>query len=148
MKKTLMVLGGIFIVILIAVATYFIYFFFFVGPVLDKESKAWVDEIVPKIITTWDADELLKVGSPEFLSTVSREEIKSLFSTLATELGTLKKYSGSMGEAGIEIHNGQKTIKAKYLVEADFTKRSAEIDVQGIKEDGVWKIFGFRIDIK
>jgi hypothetical protein len=145
MKRTLMIFGGIFAAIIIALVIYFAYFFIFIGPVLDKESKAWVDEIVPKIVATWDVDKLVKNGSSEFLNTVSREEIEKLFFTLSTELGTLEKYNGSKGEAGIEIHNGQKTTRAKYLAEADFVKRSAEINVQGIKEKGVWKISGFYV---
>lgn len=148
MRKILMVLGGIFVAILIAVVIYFIYLFVFIGPVLDKESKAWVDEIMPKIITTWDVNELINDGSTEFLNTVPREEIENLFSTLSTALGIFEKYNGSIGEAGIEIHNGQKTIRAKYIVEADFTKQLAEIDIRGIKENGAWKIFGFHVNIK
>src|SRR5262245_15800289 len=99
MKKLLIILGGIFAIILILFLVVFGYASI-VGPRLDRESKAWVDDLVPKIVTRWDANILAENSSAELLKVSSKEEFLRTFAILSDELGTMEKYKGSQGEAG------------------------------------------------
>jgi hypothetical protein len=146
MKKLLMVLGGIFGLILLLLIG-LIGYGFYEGPQLDAESKAWVDSIVPKVATTWDAKVLIENGSPELLETASVEEFDELMTSISTELGAFKKYGESQGEAGIHINNGQKTITAEYRAWAEYEKGVAQITIRGIKREDSWKILNFHVNL-
>jgi hypothetical protein len=116
-----------------------------VGPELDKESKDWVDKIVPEIISSWDVDGIISNSSSELLRVTPREKLKKLFTTLSNELAHLKEYKGATGESWIDFNNGVKTITAVYIAEAVFTKGSAQIAIRGIKEADGWKLCSFHV---
>lgn len=145
MKNILMVLGIIFVVIIVIVGGFFAYYFLSAGP-LDKESKTWVDTVMPKILETWDPNEIIKNASPEWLQTVPEEKTKEFTDAVRQEFGTLAKYASSTGEAGIRVNNFSTTITAEYIVEADFTKGHGRVFIKGIKENGQWKIFTLFVD--
>jgi hypothetical protein len=147
MKRTLIIIAGVFASLVVIGTMYFLYFFTFVQPALNKESKAWVDETVPRIVTTWNVDETINNSSPELLQIMSREDIKVLFSTRSTKLGPFKKYNGSTGEAGIEINIGHKFTTAEYTARTNFINGAAEISIRGIKENGAWKILEFHVNV-
>ena len=73
MKKTLMILGGIFLVILV-VGVVGIVFIATKGRALDKESKQYVDAAVPAIVSQWDTQELINRAGPEFMGMVFLSE--------------------------------------------------------------------------
>jgi hypothetical protein len=65
MKIALKIVGGAFASFVAIGAIYFYYLFTVVQPALNKESKVWVDETVPSIVTTWNVDEMINSSSPE-----------------------------------------------------------------------------------
>jgi hypothetical protein len=78
---------------------------------------------------------------------LSKDDFEKTFGSLATELGTFKKYDGSQGQAGIHIEGGQKTITAEYVAAAEFQNGVAQVAIRGIKENGGWKILNFNVNV-
>ena len=146
MKKILTILGAIFIcLILVGVIAISGLYYYFSG--LNKESKAYVDEVIPMIVTSWNSKELINRVSPEFLQVVSAEKIGLLFSTLSEQIGPLKDYKGSTGKAKVTITPKGKVIAANYLAKAVFEKAPAKIEIQTILLDNKWQIEGFRVTL-
>ncbi|MEO6536598.1 MAG: hypothetical protein ABIT47_02825 [Candidatus Paceibacterota bacterium] len=115
------------------------------GTAYDKESKAWVDNEVPKIVSNWNSNELIDHSSPELLVIMNKDQANAFIASARDGLGSMKKYNGSTGESGIHINNGKQTISAEYVAKADFEKGSADIDIRLLKEGGIWKILYFHI---
>ncbi|MBV8249399.1 MAG: hypothetical protein JO200_13215, partial [Comamonas sp.] len=92
MKRTLMILGGVFLGIFVAVvvgtSTLVVK-----GNALDKESKEYANTAIVAAISNWDVHELKRRASPEFSSATSDEELGRLFS-LFSMLGRLRVYQG------------------------------------------------------
>jgi hypothetical protein len=147
MKKALIIIGVCFLAAVLLAVMYFGYFFAVVQPGLDKESRAWIDDVVPRIVATWDVNEAFNDSSSNLLQITSRDELKSLFAALSSKLGAFKKYDGATGEAGIEINNGHESTTAEYLARAEFSNGAAEMHIRGIKEYGHWKILEFHVDV-
>jgi len=116
------------------------------GHVLDKSSKAYVDEAIPAIVTSWLPHELLKRESSAFLKATSDAQLMQLFVDFR-RIGALQSYEGCKGEANIKytLASG-KMITAAYSGQAIFQNGKAEIKVLLIQQNGEWKIQGFRIE--
>jgi hypothetical protein len=144
MKTFLMILGGIFgVLILSAVGLLIFAYISSGGPELDLESKAWVDSVVPEIVSSWDENKFKENSNYRLLETTDNESILKLLSTLEDQFGDLKNYQGSEGQAGIRVNNGVKTITAEYIAHAEFETGMAQIEIQGIKEEDKWTILRF-----
>ncbi len=115
---------------------------------LNRESKAFVDKIVPQITTSWDPNLLIKNASPELLKTVSHKKIRASFAAFNRKLGPLEKYLGSNGEVGIYIKKEKKIIAATYSAKARFKNKFAQIKIQLIKDAKAWKIAAFSVKHK
>lgn len=147
-KKAILILaivGVIFLGIIIAIImmSYF-------GSKLDKESKVYVDNIVPSVFGRWDFSKLMQQVSPEFLSTIKTPQDKSrledLFKVCSERLGMLKQYSGSEGQATVyhEVGKG-KIVYADYIARGDFQKDQAKITMRIIRRGDKWQIYSFNI---
>jgi hypothetical protein len=143
MKKTIMVLGYVFLVLIILAAAG-IASLAIIGKRLDKESKVFVDSALPAIIEEWDISELQKRASPEFDDSVDYDDLEEYLGSLL-ELGKLEGYKGSTGESNITLSLGGYEITADYTASADFEKGSVEIQISLIKHNGAWQILDFRV---
>ena len=115
MKKFFVVLGLVFAGLLL-IGVVGLGIVAYIGRGLDQDSKRFVDDEVPRIVTKWDVREFINHVSPEFVQTVSPEKLGGLFLLLSDRLGPLKEYQDSQGEAGIKISPmGSKTITATYV---------------------------------
>src|SRR4029077_18102672 len=132
----LQILGGVLLLILVIIGSAVAYLFY-AGPRLDASSRAYVDQTVPLIVDKWSEDALWTRAAPELRQKVTREQLKDLFAKCSRELGNLRTYDGSAGEAnfGFTIYNG-KVITARYLVKSRFEKGSADLAVGLIEHDG------------
>ena len=117
------------------------------GEDLDKQSQAYVDEIVPKIAKGWNADELLKQASPELLKAAPENRIRVLFDTFSKKLGPLKNYEGSKGQANIffTFLNGR-TVTATYVSNTTFEKGAATIETRIIFRNKNWQVLRFFVN--
>jgi hypothetical protein len=144
-KKTIMILGYIFLVLIIGIVagmgTLAV-----IGNRLDKESKAFVDAAIPAIISTWDVSEVEKRASPEFNDEVDYDELEQDFGVLQ-QLGKLVEYKGSTGDANItlSLQYGYE-ITADYTASAEFEAGSTNIRMSLIKRGGRWQILDFKIN--
>lgn len=145
MKKTLTILGGIFVavilvgVVMIAIAAV-------KGTALDKESREYLDEAIPAIVGKWDIKEIQKRASPEFNEAVKPEDLEKLMRVFR-RLGSLKSYNGAKGDSTISITSQHgKVISATYIARADFSNGPAEITMSLIKHGDQWQLLGIHVD--
>jgi hypothetical protein len=128
-------------VILIAVATAVgVTFAIHLGP----ESKAFVDETVPKIVKSWDVQDLVDLASPDLLEAISRDEMDKVFEASAKRLGRLRTYTGSWQEsADIRLFDPRQSHATfLYMTEAVFERGGATIGIQVKKRYGLRALLG------
>ncbi len=144
-KKTITLLGYVFLVLIVgtaaAMGTLAV-----LGKRLNKESKTFVDAAVPAIVSGWDVEEIQKRASPEFNDEVDYDDLEQDLETLR-QLGELVEYKGSSGDANItlSIRYGYE-ITADYTASADFEAGSADIHISLIKHDGQWQILDLTVN--
>ena len=115
------------------------------GNKLDSESKSFVDAAVPAISTNWSQKDLLERASPEFVQSVSTDQLKAGFDQFAM-LGHLTRYEGSQGEANMAFLSGAgSSVSASYTAKARFENGEAVFRIALVKRDGNWLIQGFNI---
>lgn len=147
MKKTLMILGGVFLVIIV-LGIVGVTILAVKGRALDKESKQYVDAAVPAIVSGWDITEIQKRASPEFKAAVKAEDLEKLVG-MFRRLGKLKAYNGAKGDANISVTSQHgKVISAAYIASADFDTGPAEIKMSLIKHGDQWQLLGLHINSK
>ena len=145
MKKLLIVLGIIFVCIIVigvigsSIAAYH-------GTKLDKNSKAYVDEVIPVIVSSWNSQELIYRASPELLKIMPQDKVDGMFKMLSGKLGGLKKYKGSKGSSFVNFSSSGKVITASYVVQAAFEKADAEIKISIIQHNNKWQILEFFVN--
>ena len=145
MNKFFKVLGIIFLVALIAVAT-LIGYGAYKGSKLDVSSKTYVDEIVPVIVSSWSSEDLMKYASPQLRQIVIEEQLKQLLLKLS-KLGHLKKFDGSKGDSNVSLTTQYgKVVSATYVAKAKFENGDAEINVRVIQNNGQWQLLNFYVN--
>jgi hypothetical protein len=143
MKKTLRVLGAIFIIlIVIGMGGFFI--LAREGATLDVESHDYVDSSVMAIITDWDQNELRKRMTAESQDKYPPQDMDRLFAKLRT-LGRIKTYDGSRGQARLGINPMGKIVTANYEATANFDTGPAQITLNLIKGIDGWRIQSFYV---
>jgi hypothetical protein len=143
MKRTIMILGYIFLALIVVIAAT-IASVTIIGKKLDNESKAFVDAAIPAIVSEWDVSELQKRASPELDASVDYDDVEDYFDSLK-ELGKFQEYNGSTGDSNITISIAGYEITADYTASADFETGSVEIQISLIKHDGQWQILDFKV---
>jgi hypothetical protein len=83
LKRFLSIIGGLFLVLVLLAGGVFGYLAY-QGRGLDASSKAYVEENIPAIISTWSKDALLKRSSPQLLKVIDEkpEQMDQLFQKL------------------------------------------------------------------
>ena len=116
---------------------------------LNKESKQYVDNVIPKIIKNFDENVFLEYAAPELVKNIPKEKIEKIFK-MYKKLGTFEKYLGSKGKAKVSfaIMQLKKWTYAKYTCKAQFTTGEAIIKVTIIKENNQWYIYHLKINSK
>lgn len=138
-------LGGIFLGLVLLGGLLFGYVAIFVGPPLDASSKAYIDQNIPIIVSSWSTDELVNRSSPELLAVANKEQMNQLLTKLSA-LGKLKQYLGCKGDSNIMFNIGSpNAITAQYISEADFENGHAQITTRLIQRDGKWQIMYFYV---
>ena len=147
MNKSL-VIGGVLFLVLLTLIGSVVGYFVYNGSGLDASSKAYVDENIPLIVSSWSKEELLKRSSPKLIELVNKNpnQLDQLFKKLST-LGAMTHYEGSKGQAYFFVNYPQgKSISAKYTANAKFEHGEAEIQVQMVQESDQWQIINFHVN--
>ena len=147
MKKTLSILGGIFL-LLIVVGGGFIGYMVYQGRGMDSSSKAYVEANVPPILSTWSEKGLLKRSSPLLLKVLDDhpKQLDLLFHKFS-ELGHLKSFGDVRGESKIMYNTKYgKVTTAYYQANAKFENGKALITVRLIRSpEGKWQFLLFNV---
>ena len=145
MNKFFKVLGIFFLLALIALAV-LIGYGAYSGSKLDVSSKAFVDEIVPAIVSSWSSEDVIKHASPQLRQIANDEQLNQLMLKLS-KLGNLKKYEGSKGDSNVSLTTQYgKVVSANYIAKAKFENGDAEINVRVIQNDGKWQLLNFYVN--
>ncbi|HLF86758.1 MAG TPA: hypothetical protein VI584_06735 [Nitrospiria bacterium] len=145
MKKLFQVLGLIFAGLILAGVIAFVVIAL-KGGALDKESKAYVDEVTPKILADLRKETLLTYSSDELKNAVKPEDMDKLF-VWFNKLGQFKEYKGSKGQANISVTTqAGKVITGHYVAEAEFDTGPAQVQIMTVKKGEKWFIQMFRIN--
>ena len=145
MKKFFIGLGITFSIIIVALAI-LITVVAVKGSALDKESMAYVDEVIPIILADLNKETLFQYASDQLRSSAPDEKMDQVFSWFK-QLGEFEKYNGSTGQAKMSVTTGSgKQISGYYEAKADFSTGPSTIKVTTIKIGDDWKISGFHID--
>ncbi len=115
------------------------------GTALDKESKAYVDDVTPKILADLNQETLFLYASDELKNSASPEDFEKIFNWFG-KLGRFVEYKESKGQSNISvtIQNG-KQIKAYYEAQAEFETGPVTVAVAAIKKGDNWQLIGFKI---
>ena len=131
------------LLIVITASAIFIYWLYAYGPHLDTSSKAFVEENIPPIISSWSKEEFVRRASPELLASLSEDWLRHKFYNLSL-LGPLKRLGGFSGQA--TIHIGQ-FVSATYTANAEFQNVPAYLQVDLIRQDDSWAISNLRVTV-
>lgn len=145
MQKVLATLGVAFLVLVVALGL-IVGYAIRSGSKWDASSKSYVDRVVPEIIGTWSPDLLIREESSGLRRSVGRDKIVAVFQK-SSALGRLTSYVGSKGQARISFtpRNG-KVITATYQATAKLEHGEVTINVNLVREDERWKIYGFFVN--
>jgi hypothetical protein len=148
LKKFLSIIDGLFLILILFVVSFFGYAAY-QGRGLDASSKAYVEENIPAIISTWSKDELLKRSSPQLLTTINEkpEQLDQLFQKLSM-LGPMLSFGEVKGDSNVSYttQNGKVTTAA-YVATAKFKNGEGRINARLIQSPaGQWQLLQFRVE--
>lgn len=145
MNKTLKILGGVFLSLVILVA---------IGAMiivpkwrsLGKEALAYIEANLPAIVESWNPKELEKRADPKLLSTTSTGDIAKIFGWFST-LGKLRKLEMPTGQLWWGDYEDLKEggIWADCIVQAEFDRGPADIRVVLHRSGDTWQIRVFTL---
>jgi hypothetical protein len=145
MRRFLIIFGAISLTVAI-VAVSGLAWIAYQGSKLDAESKAFVDEAVPAIVTHWDKDELLRRGSLKLRDGIRPEALRALFENFSG-LGRLSAYEGAVGQSTMSYEPGSGgAVTALYEAKAKFENGRASIRLLLSKHNGQWMIENFHLE--
>src|SRR5262245_12546066 len=116
-----------------------------VGPELDSDSQAYVDQTIPVLVEGWDPEALRSRSSDELRPYLKEPDMGNLYG-MFRRLGAMKHYDGSRGQANLFFQPRGIRTTAAYVAKADFENGPATIKMSLIKRDGAWQILEFRVD--
>jgi Tfp pilus assembly protein PilP len=119
------------------------------GSNVGKEAAQYADNVFMNMFGKWDADRLLAEASPEYFSTMPREQgaatTKNLFRDASEKLGRLQKYAiASQNMRTSKSPDGKTVTFMEYTANSSFEKGNAQIILTLIRKDDKWKVYGFR----
>lgn len=139
--KILGVLIGLAFIGMIAIFGYEEYW----GSSFQESSRAYVNDAIPTVLSTWSADELIKRGSPHFLAAANTDQLKA-FMRSRSRYGKLESFSNVDGHALISFSLREgKQVTADYQARAKFSRGEVDVSLRLVLVDDEWKIWSFFI---
>lgn len=145
MKVILAIIGVLLLFVTLILAA-FVGYSAYRGPQFDASSRAYLDENLPPILSTWSTQELRSRASPQLLDVFNDEQARLLFRNLST-LGQLRELGDANGESNITFtpHAGR-VITAAYIAKAYFEGGDAIVRARLILHDEQWKFLSFHVE--
>lgn len=145
MKKILKVLGIIFLVIVILIASLFAYTYL-KSSEYNEEALPYIEKVIPEL-STWNTKILKKYSAPEALANIKDEEFEKLMRWFS-KLGNLKsiekpKFVNFSNYSSLE--NGQKTILS-YTILAHYENGDALIEMSLLEVENGFQVYRFHLN--
>lgn len=147
MKKFIKIFLSV-IVSLIIIIGLFIGYMFITGGELDDSSKSFVDNSIPKILSTWDYKTFCDFSHPALIKKLNNKDFDKFSSIIRKNFGKYVKYNSSSGEATLIKTNLQNITKANYVSNVEFEKGSTDVSTELIYDKDKWHITKINIAIK
>jgi len=113
----------------------------------DKDAGAWVDSVLPKILSNWDDRVLAKEAHSEFQRVTPPQKLTTYFTACRSQLGSLVRCGSCKGTLTARYDPGKGiTVWGFYISHAGFVNGSANIRVDVVREFGRWWILGFQVN--
>jgi hypothetical protein len=139
-----MILGGVFVVLVVIVVIGIAVSAVKVSA-LDKECRAYIGEVVPKVCADLRMETLSTYATPELLNSATPAESEKLFKWFK-RLGEFKECKKSWGQVRVfsTSRDGDSMI-GEYTAEVEFETGPAQVRIAAVKRGDVWKIRAFNI---
>jgi hypothetical protein len=112
----------------------------YLGPRLDAEGRAYVEQSLPGVVGRWDADALIAQASPELLDAMPAAKLTAFYRTCAARLGSLESVQGVTGQATASwILPLSFTIRGQFVADVQFEKSPARVTVRTVRRHGEWR---------
>jgi hypothetical protein len=135
-QRVLAWIGGIVVALVLATLAAMAY----VGPRLDGEAQAYVEQSLPGVVARWNTDDLIAQASPEFLDAMPAAKLVAFYRTCAERLGRLK---GVQGVKGTVVDSWSFpwsfTARGQFVADVQFEKAPARITVGTVRRHGEWR---------
>src|SRR5262249_61453855 len=110
----------------------------------EGEARAYVDKIVPAVVSRWSTGDLLANASREMLRDITLDRIDTLFASFKERLGHLRAYGGAQrGNFFFSFTTRGRGLAYVYLLTAPFERGPAQIRVRAVWAGRPVKASGF-----
>ncbi len=146
MKKALSVLGGLFLVLLLAGGGMVAYAAF-EGSKLDAESKAYVEATLPRVLSNPTSENFLSFMPAKEKEHFNSAEMEKFGSYMNLTLGAFQSCDNVKGDSLLMLSspNGE-SITARYLARCHFNKASITASISLRKTGDAWGLLGVHFD--
>ena len=147
MKKILPIIGAT-VVILVLIVVSFVGYATYMRRTLDASSKAYIDNLVPRIISTWSQEEIIREASPQLLQILhEKPELLDQQFREISKLGKLLNYGGANGSSNMSYTTNQgQLVTANYTASAKFENGDAQIGVRLVQISAQWQLLLFEVN--
>lgn len=112
-----------------------------------KEAETWTDENLPIFLKNWDGDAFLSRCDEKLKKNYAGGVVHETFSKFKRHFGTFVSYgSCKSNNPGGVSEDGKAVVTIPVTASADFSLKSAKINLKLVKRDKEWKIGDFQID--
>jgi hypothetical protein len=146
MRTFLAVVGALFLLFILALVGVFIVGSQRMKP-LQKEAVAYIDEILPEILSGWRGEALLAEAAPELRAELTADRLEELMMNGLAELGPMTAYlGGDCKILRVEFSSASgESAEAACAAGASFARAEAAITVGAAKRGGDWKLISFYV---
>lgn len=145
MKKALMIFGGLFLAILVAVGG-LVGYGAFQGGKLDAESKTYVEATLPQILADPSANNILSFFAPQDKAKLNSAAIDQFALKVWGALGHFQSFDDLKGDSLAMYTLSGADIKAKYVARCHYEKGSVTATITLRKTGESWSLIGVNID--
>jgi hypothetical protein len=141
MKKALMIFGGLFLALFIALGGV-VGYGLVQGRKFDAESKAYVSATLPRVLADPSASNFFSFIAPEDKAKLNAATIDQFALKVSTSLGQFQSFDDLEGRYLAMYTPGGADIKAKYLANCHFEKGSVTATITVRKIGETWSLMG------
>lgn len=145
MKKVLIVIGGLTLAVVIAVAGSLA----FIAPEgrrLDNSSSEYAILFIDTALKDWDIAAIKAESSEELAAAVKDEQLAQLLKNFSEHLGSVKSHGAPRGEARLDFRNLRKVVTANYIVPVTFEKAEGQVVLRFIRKDDKWRLLALNVN--